>query len=152
VYNKTAQIMKKHKSNLLESCLFFTANSLARAITKMGEEEFAGLGMTPSYAFLLTLVIDNPGITQKELASQLHMAPSTVSRFVDTLVSRGFITKKSEGRNTFIFPSNTGKSLKPSIEKVWHGLYKRYSKILGKEHGEMLTELTANASNKLLGE
>jgi MarR family transcriptional regulator, organic hydroperoxide resistance regulator len=152
MYNKIIPIMKNHKSNLLESCLFFTANSLARVITKMGEEEFAGVGMTPSYAFLLTLVIDNPGISQKELASQLHIAPSTVSRFVDTLVIRGFITKKSEGRNTFIYPTKTGKSLKPGIEKVWHGLYERYSKILGKEHGEMLTELTANASKKLYRE
>jgi DNA-binding MarR family transcriptional regulator len=142
-------MMKSRKSNLLECCLFFTVNSLARVITKMGEEEFAGVGMTPSYAFLLTLVNEDPGISQKELATQLHIAPSTVSRFVDTLVSRGFITKKSEGRSTFIYPTDTGKSLQPGIEKVWHGLYERYSKILGKEHGDMLAELTVNASKKL---
>ena len=141
--------MEKNKSSLLECCLFFTANSLARAITKMGEEEFASVGMTPSYAFLLTLVIDNPGVSQKELASQLHIAPSTVSRFVDTLVSRGFVTKTCEGRNTFIFPTDAGASLKPAIEKVWHGLYERYSKILGREQGKRLTELTASASKKL---
>lgn len=140
------------KPNLLECCLFFTANSLARVITKMGEEEFAGVGMTPSYAFLLTLTIDSPGISQKELAEYLHMAPSTVSRFVDTLVSKKLITKEVEGRNTFIYPTDKGIALKPTIEQAWKGLYERYSKILGEEFGKNLTSLTAEASSKLSNE
>ena len=141
--------MTKKQSNVLECCLFFTANSLARAITKMGEEEFVSVGMTPSYAFLLTLVNTSPGISQKELASGLHIAPSTVSRFVDTLRGKGYLTKNIEGRSAFIFPTDAGRSLQADIEKVWHSLYERYSKILGREHGEMLTGLTASASRKL---
>lgn len=143
---------KNKQSNLLECCLFFTANSLARVITRIGEEEFAAVGMTPSYAFVLSIVIDTPGVPQKELAAKLHMAPSTVSRFVDTLVAKGFITKELEGRNTFIYPTDSGKALKPAIDKAWFSLYERYSKILGKEQGEKLTELTSNASKKLQSE
>ena len=41
--------MESKTNNPLECCLYFTANSLARNITRMGEEEFAVLGMTPSY-------------------------------------------------------------------------------------------------------
>ena len=143
--------MKKDHTNLLECCLFFTANSLARAITKMGEEEFSRVGMTPSYAFLLTLAIDDPGISQKELAAKLHMAPSTVSRFVDTLVAKKLVSKQVEGRNTFILPTKNGDELKPVIEKAWSGLYQRYTEILGKEHGESLTEMTLAAAAKLSG-
>ena len=140
--------MEKHK-NILECCLFFTANSLARAISKMGEEEFAAAGMTPSYAFLLTIVISHPGISQKDLAAQLHMAPSTVSRFVDTLITKGYISKETEGRSSYIFPTANGLKKKPEIDKAWHSLYQRYSTILGKEHGNRLTEITAAASKKL---
>ncbi len=107
------------------------------------------MGMSPSYAFVLSIVIDTPGVPQKELAAKLHMAPSTVSRFVDTLVAKGFITKDPEGRNTFIYPTDSGQALKPDIERAWFSLYERYSKILGKEQGERLTELTNIASKEL---
>lgn len=141
--------MECKPNNLLECCLFFTANSLARVITRMGEEEFTSVGMAPSYAFILTLVTDSPGITQKELASQLHMAPSTVSRFIDTLVKRGLVFKEEQGRNTFIHPTDKGLAMKPAISEAWLGLYERYVKILGKEEGERLTRLTADAYRKL---
>jgi MarR family transcriptional regulator, organic hydroperoxide resistance regulator len=144
--------MNCKKTNPLECCLFFTANSLARVITKMGEEEFAGVGMTPSYAFLLTLAVDSPGISQKELAEALNMAPSTVSRFVDALTKRGLIRKEGQGRNTFIYPTEKGEALQPQISTAWESLYKRYSKILGQDNGDKLTLLTAEASHKLLHE
>jgi DNA-binding MarR family transcriptional regulator len=135
--------------SLLDCCLFFTATSLARAITRLGEEEFSRVGMTPSYAFLLVLVLDNPGIQQKALAAHLHMAPSTVSRFVDSLVARGLLEKRIEGRNTRIFPTGDAKKLKKPIAGAWQSLYERYSEILGKQAGDELTALTGSASKKL---
>lgn len=137
------------KKSSLECCLFFNANSLARIITRMGEEEFARVGMTPSYAFLLTLAIDRPGISQKELANLLHMAASTVSRFVDALVAKGLIAKEIEGRNTFIHPTEAGRNLQPAIASAWKGLSDRYSGILGAEEGARLAETIAGACRKL---
>lgn len=141
--------MECKSNNLLECCLFFTANSLARVITRMGEEEFASVGMAPSYAFIITLVADTPGVSQKELAANLHMAPSTVSRFIDVLVKRGLLRKEEQGRNTFIHPTEKGLAMKPAISAAWRGLYERYVKVLGKEEGEKLTRLTADAYRKL---
>ncbi len=136
------------KNNPLECCLFFTANSLARDITRMGEEEFAGIGMTPSYAFLLTLAIESPGISQKEISEGMNLAPSTVSRFIDALIKRDLLTKTIQGRTTYIHPTEKGIQLKESIKKVWTNLYERYSKILGKKEGDALTRLCLEASRK----
>ena len=141
--------MECTQSNPLECCLFFTANSLARVISRMGEEEFAGIGMTPSYAFLLTLTIHSPGISQKELSECLNMAPSTVSRFVEALERRRLIRKEGQGRNTFIHPTKQGYDLEPEIKKAWKSLYERYSAILGLDAGDSLTRLTLEASRKL---
>lgn len=141
--------MKRKKANTLECCLFFTANSLARDITRMGEEEFARIGLTPSYAFLLTLVIDSPGISQKELSQLMNMAPSTVSRFIDALMQRELLDKVGEGRVTYIHPTAKGEQLRKSISEVWSGLYNRYSKILGQQQGDELTRLCLEASKKL---
>ena len=141
--------MECTKTNPLECCLFFTANSLARDITRMGEEEFASIGMTPSYAFLMMLAIDSPGISQKEISARMNMAPSTVSRFLDALVRRGLLQKDVQGRTTFIHPTDKGMELQGSIEEVWKNLYERYSRILGQEGGEELTRLCLMASKKL---
>ena len=141
--------MECSKTNPLECCLFFTANSLARDITRMGEEEFAAIGMTPSYAFLMMLAVDTPGISQKEISAKMNMAPSTVSRFIDALVKKGFLTKEAQGRVTFIHPTEKGIQLDAGIHEVWKNLYERYSKILGRENGNELTRLCLEASRKM---
>lgn len=141
--------MECKPDNLLECCLFFTANALARNITRMGEECFASVGMTPSYAFLLTLTFEQPGVTQKELADRLQLAPSTVSRFVEALERKGLVTREVRGRETCVFPTDAALSLRPAIRQAWHGLYERYSAVLGREQGDALTRLTADACRKL---
>ena len=141
--------MGQTEKNPLECCLFFTANSLARDITRMGEEEFASIGMTPSYAFLMMLAINSPGISQKEIATEMNMAPSTVSRFIDALLKRRLLEKKMEGRITYIFPTDSGNELHSNIQQVWKNLYERYSKVLGYEEGRDLTRLCLEASRKL---
>ena len=141
--------MECTKANPLECCLFFAANSLARDISRMGEEEFTSIGMTPSYAFLITLAIDSPGISQKEISAEMNMAPSTVSRFIDGLVRRGLLRKDIQGRTTYIHPTEKGMHLQDSIQAVWKNLYERYSKILGQENGDELTRLCLEASRKL---
>ena len=141
--------MEPKKTNTLECCLFFTANSLARDITRIGEEEFARIGLTPSHAFLLMLAIESPGISQKELSQSMNMAPSTVSRFIDVLAKRELLEKVGEGRVTYIHPTPQGEQLQKSITEVWASLYNRYSKILGKEQGDQLTRHCLEASRKL---
>lgn len=141
--------MECNKETPLDCCLFFTANSLARDITRMGEEEFASIGMTPSYAFLMMMAIDSPGISQKEISAGMNMAPSTVSRFIDALVKRGLLQKDVQGRATYIHPTEKGTILHSEIRKVWSNLYERYSKILGEENGKKLTQLCLEASKKL---
>ena len=140
--------MTKSKS-LLHNCLYFTANSLSRAITRMADEEFRKTGLSPSHAFLLMLVTDNPGIGQKALCSQLHLAPSTVTRFVDALVHKGFLTRQSEGKASKVYPTAAGKKLRRPIDQAWKSLHKRYAKVLGLKEGDELTAMIDTASHKL---
>lgn len=141
--------METCKTTPLDCCLFFTANSLARDITRMGEEEFASIGMTPSYAFLMLMAIDAPGISQKEISAGMNMAASTVSRFIDALVKRKLLLKDVQGRVTLIHPTEKGMALEESIREVWGNLFERYSKILGEKQGKELTRLCLEASRKL---
>ena len=141
--------MSKPSNKLLNCCLYFTANSLARTISRMAEEEFGKLGMTPSHAFLLMVAIEEPGISQKELAGQLHLAQSTVSRFVDALVLRGFVEKKAAGKIAHVYPTVKGAAQMEEMRAAWKALYDRYSNILGEEEGKSLTSLADEAHQKL---
>ena len=106
--------MTPYKS-ILHNCLYFTANSLARVITRMAEEEFRRTGLSPSHAFLMMLVNDNPGIGQKELCEQLHLAPSTVTRFIDSLVHRGYLARKSDGKVSRVYATEADVILRPEV-------------------------------------
>jgi len=136
----------------LECCLYFTANSLSRTITRMADEEFSRLGLSTSHAFLLMLAADQPGISQKDLAEHLNLAQSTVSRLVDALVLRGFVEKKSSGRLVEVFPTEPGRSQLAGIHDSWRTLYERYSSILGKADSDQLTRSVLDAYRKLSNE
>ena len=140
--------MIKSKS-ILHNCLYFTANSLARVIARMADEEFRRTGLSPSHAFLMMLVNDSPGIGQKELCEQLHLAPSTVTRFIDTLVYKGYLTRQADGKASKVYATKEGENLRKPIEDAWKSLHQRYAKVLGLKKGDELTAMIDDASNKL---
>ena len=140
--------MPKNKS-ILHNCLYFTANSLARVISRMAEEEFRQTGLSPSHAFLMMLVNDHPGIGQKELSEQLHLAPSTVTRFIDALVHKGYLTRRSDGKASKVSATREGEKLRQSIDEAWQRLHERYAKVLGLKKGDRLTAMIDDAGSKL---
>ena len=139
------------ENSLLHHCLYFTANTLSRVIARMAEEEFKTTGLSPSHAFLMMVVNDTPGIGQKDLGERLHLAPSTVTRFIDSLVYRGYLNRESKGKVSKIYSTNKGKLLRKPIDAAWKSLNHRYSGILGMKEGEHLTQLIDDAGQKLEG-
>lgn len=136
-------------SEYLHNCLYFTANSLARNIGKMADVAFKDVGLSPSHAFMMMLVNEQPGITQKELSEHLGLAPSTLTRFADKLVYRGFIERDQEGKVVRIYPTDDGKALAGPIAAAWKRLYTDYSAILGEQNGIDLTKAIDNANKRL---
>ncbi|MDR7071521.1 MarR family winged helix-turn-helix transcriptional regulator [Fictibacillus barbaricus] len=134
---------------ILDNCLYFTVNKLSRAITRMAEDSFKKTGLSPTHAFCLMLVNNKPGISQSELAEQLHMMPSTITRFIDKLVMKGLIERKAEGKRSFIFPTDDGENTQQEIRAAWKDLFQTYSAILGEEESRLLTALIREAGNKL---
>lgn len=105
--------------------------------------------MSPSHAFLLMMVNDAPGIGQKELCEKLHLAPSTVPRFIDTLAYRGYLNRKSDGKASKVFATKDGAKLRKPIEDAWKSLHRRYAAVLGLQAGDRLTAMIDDASRKL---
>lgn len=132
-----------------QHCLYFSAGTLFRHISHMAEEEFAQLGLSPSHAFLLMLVLERPGSTQKEYAGALRLAPSTVTRLVEALERKGLVERRSQSRTSQVFPLAKGKGLAEPMEAAWERLFERYKTVLGDDACSDLTE-RIHAANELL--
>ena len=131
-------------------CLYYSANALARVMTRMAEEEFASTGLTPSYAFVLMTVNSQPGIQPKELSQHMQLTPSTVTRLVEKLEARGFLERNIIGRSTEIHPTSKSLELNDKIEESWKNLYNRYSNLVGENEGKELTLKIKTALDKIM--
>ncbi len=134
---------------ILTGCLYFTANSLSRIVTRMADEQFRITGLSPSHAFLMMVLYESPGIGPKELAGKLDLAPSTVTRFLDYLQNKGFINRISEGKVFRLYSTAKGEELKESIGIAWKRLHDEYSSVLGAENSAALTKAINIAAEKL---
>lgn len=132
-------------------CLYYSANALARVITKMAEDAFAVTGLAPSYALLLMGVNEKPGVSPKEISNYMQLTPSTVTRLIEKLENKGLIERKSLGRSTECYPTEKGLELQSSLKMAWKQLFEAYTTILGAEFSVKLTSEIYKAS-KLLGE
>lgn len=134
---------------LLNECLYFTVSNLAREAGKIATEEFSSIGLSPTYAYLVLVVKEEPGITLTDLCGILHIAPSTGTRFIDKLFTKGIVERKTEGKLAKIFLTEKGEDLHKEVSRCWLSLYDRYSLIFGKEEGDEIAQSMLAASNKI---
>lgn len=137
------------ESEIMCSCLYFTTNKLHRIINKMAEEEFIKTGLSPSYALALMLIINEQGLSQNEISKKLNIKPSTTSRFMDKLESKGLVSRKVKGKVSYLYPTEKGEALQEDIVNCLENLHNRYSKILGSKQGVKLTQDIYEAANEL---
>lgn len=130
-------------------CLFFSSNALARVITRMAEEEFAITGLAPSYAFIVMIVLEKPGIQPNEISREMQLTPSTITRLIEKLEHKGYLERRVNGKFTAVYPTDKTETIVIKVKEAWMNLYKRYSAILGEEEGKALTRLIIDASKKL---
>ena len=131
------------------ACLYYSANALARVITKMAEEEFAISGFSPSYGFLIMSVNAKPGIQPKELSEIMLLTPSTITRLIEKLENKGMVERKNVGKITEVYPTPKGLELETIIKEAWSKLYEKYSDILGEDESKILTANIYKAIKKL---
>lgn len=141
--------MSKTIQESLDSCLFFTVKKLDRALNKLADESFQKVGMTPTYAFILLILAEEDGKLQKDIAQMLYIAPSTLTRLVEKLVYKGYVTTLTEGRTRKVYLTADGRELLPFIQEAWDDLHARYKAILGDDYADELAFTINTNSEKL---
>lgn len=144
--SSAAACAQRAEENPFGSCLYFTANAVARHVSRLADEAFASTGLNPSTGLLLSLVVGEPGIPPSRAAELLHLAPSSVTRFADALVRRAYVRREQRGRQILLFPTPEGEAALAGVEEAWAQLYESYSRDVGKRRGETLArELSLTA-------
>ena len=137
---------------MFERCLYFNLNALTRKVNRIWEAEFRQTGLSPPHAYLMRLVLDEPGLSQKQLADALHLDPSTVTRFVDALAARQLVrrdTSSSDRRSATVFPTREGKRLQKKLEKIGEALFQTLRKRLGDKAFRQLVNSLRETRNVL---
>lgn len=86
------------------------------------------LGLFVGQDILLMHLMEKEGITQTDLIEQIGLDPSTLTKMLSRLEKTGLVTKKpgsSDRRVMEVYLTESGKSLKPHLEKMWQDLEKR---------------------------
>jgi len=137
---------------MFERCLYFNLNALTRKVNRIWEAEFRQTGLSPPHAYLMRLVLDEPGLSQKQLAEELQLDPSTVTRFVDALAARQLVrrdTSSSDRRSATVFPTREGKRLQKKLEKIGEALFQTLRKRLGDKPFRQLVNSLRETRNAL---
>lgn len=108
----------------IKSCLYFTISRLFRVVNKIAEDSFSTMEICPSHAFLMILLQEErEGLSVNEISEMLTIAPSTVTRFVDKLIMKGYVERIKEGKQSFTKITRKGLSVMPEIFASWDKLF-----------------------------
>lgn len=137
---------------MFERCLYFNTNTLARKLNSLWEEAFAPYSLTPPQAYLLRLVLAEPGLTQQQIAETLRLNKSTVTRFISALENKGLLVRAGDSpdqREKIVNPSKKALGLQSELEAVGDELYASMCNIIGREKLESFVKSTRKINDKL---
>jgi DNA-binding MarR family transcriptional regulator len=129
--------MKASESRYCD-CMYFSANALARKIEKLACDCWKKVNLSPSHAYLLMVVVEDPGVQPGTLADELQLTPSTITRLIEKLEERKLVVRTTEGKVTNVYPTPKAKELYPKLKECSNNFFETYSKILGKEESSKL--------------
>lgn len=139
----------KAKESLFSQCLYFSSSALSRKVERMAEESWKKIDLSPSHAYLLKLTLDEPGINAGEIAEQLQLTPSTITRLVQKLEEKKLVLREPDGKMTRVFPTAKARALVPKMKHCLNEFYEKYTSVLGKEESARLVKNINTLNDKL---
>ena len=136
---------------MFERCLYFNSNAMVRQLNQVWDAAYQVAGLSAPHAYLLRLICHHPDISQKQVASELSLEKSTVTRFVAVLVDKGLLKRHTgtDGREILLYPTARGKRLGVQLDEIGNDLYKRMRKRLGAEQFDGLVQALRYGSGNL---
>lgn len=109
------------------------ANTFSRSLSSYFDSKLSSFGLATSYIELILLLKANGGYTQKELAEQLSLAPSTITRFIDKLIKQDIVMKKRTGREVSVELTVKGNRLSSDMDDQYRRALVELEEIVGEK-------------------
>lgn len=119
---------------MFERCLYFNGNALVRRLNRIWDDAYSAVGLSAAHAYLLRMVNNQPGLSQNNIARQLYLEKSTVTRFVNVLIEKKLLRRVQgqDGRENLLFATPSGKRMGKTLDEIGHSLYSRMQHTIGK--------------------
>lgn len=139
----------KSSESKYSQCLYFTANALARKVEKLAIESWKPAGLPPSHAYLLLMVLEEPGQQPGSISQHLQLTPSTVTRLIEKLEEKKLIIRTTEGKITNVYPTPKAKLLLPILTDCIEHFYQACNKLIGKEESSKMLSKMHSLADKM---
>jgi DNA-binding MarR family transcriptional regulator len=131
--------------------MYFVSNALARKMELLALEAWKPVDLSPSHAYLLMLVNNEPGIQPMALSNELKLKPSTITRLMEKLEGKKLVIRTTAGKQTNVYPTPKGKELQPKLRECVSVFSENYTNILGKDESARLVQNMSRIADKLEG-
>lgn len=129
--------------------MYFVSAAFARKMERLAEESWKEVDLSPSLAYLLMLVIEEPGSQPTYLGKQLQLKPSTVTRLVEKLEQRKLLIRTTEGKITNVYPTPKGRELHPKLKICLGDFISSYHDLISKEESGKLLETMMRVADRM---
>jgi len=140
--------MKASESRFCK-CMYFSSNALARKIEKLALESWKPVNLSPSHAYLLMMVLDEPGIQPMALVDELQLTPSTITRLIEKLEEKKLVVRTTEGKLTNVYPTPKAKEMQTKLKECSKEFYEKYATALGPDESARLVVSMNKIADKL---
>lgn len=131
------------------NCIYFSSGALARKIEKLATESWKKVNLSPSHAYMLLIILEDPGIQPGILAEEMQLQPSTITRLIEKLEEKKLAVRTYEGKITNVYPTPKAKQLLPQMKECVKNFHQSYSSVLGKEESDRLVSNITRLADKL---
>ncbi len=111
--------------------LYFNIIALAREVATVAENTFVDLGLTPSEALLILVVNEKDETQPSDISERISLAPSTITRMIEKMEARNIVSRRHEGKYTFVSSTEKGKNLNAALVEKWAETQLLFRSILG---------------------
>ncbi|MEP7145324.1 MAG: MarR family winged helix-turn-helix transcriptional regulator [Ferruginibacter sp.] len=141
----------KSSNSRFNKCLYFSANALARKVEKLAAESWKKIHLAPSHAYLLMMVLEEPGAQPGAIAKEMQLTPSTITRLIEKLEEKKLVIRTTEGKIANVFATSKAKELYPKMKACLNDFSKKYGEILGADESIRMVQNINKLTDKLPG-
>lgn len=126
-----------------------SVNTFSRNLSSFFDDRLRSFGLATSYIELMIFLLNKGASTQTEIAEYLNLAPSTMTRFVDKLIKKGYVQKQRAGRSVSIELTGRGSEVSEQMKTAYDNVVDELTQMMGDKYVDTVRKLLEFGSEEL---